>query len=385
MKIGVMLAGVNTKFWTAAAQAAEEAGFESVWLPEHLVFPVEMKGSPHAGDAHPPIPSNTPAFDALMALAAIAATTKNVRLGTNVYNIGLRHPFVTARAITTLDVISGGRVEFGIGASWLEEEWDATGLDFHTRGRRVDETIDICRRLWSEDVVEHHGEFFDFAPVMFNPKPVQQPQPSLLIGGDGAAAKRRAALVGDGWLPMNHSLEQLPGALAEINAQRAKAGRDGTTTLTVGGGIESRADVDRYRAADVDRVLVRPFMTSKEALDGIASLRRRDHRQARRLIRSTLLALEIGRALLGEGLRPFLGVVAGEHGLAVVELVRQRLRFGHAVGLAEGAEDRLDRERAVVVDLLRDLLGLGRAPHRREPRVRSGRYVPPRRRGGAWR
>ena len=119
-------------------------------------------------------------------------------------------------------MISGGRVEFGIGASWLEEEWEVTGLDFHTRGRRVDETIDICRRLWSEDVVEHHGEFFDFAPVMFNPKPVQQPQPSLLIGGDGAAAKRRAALVGDGWLPMNHSLEQLPGALAEINAQRAK-------------------------------------------------------------------------------------------------------------------------------------------------------------------
>ena len=112
MKIGVMLAGVNTKFWTAAAQAAEDAGFESVWLPEHLVFPVEMKGSPHAGDAHPPIPSNTPAFDALMALAAIAATTKNVRLGTNVYNIGLRHPFVTARAITTLDVALGrpGRV-----------------------------------------------------------------------------------------------------------------------------------------------------------------------------------------------------------------------------------------------------------------------------------
>ena len=117
--------------------------------------------------------------------------------------------------------------------------------------------------------MEHHGEFFDFAPVMFNPKPVQQPQPSLLIGGDGAAAKRRAALVGDGWLPMNHSLEQLPGALAEINEQRAAAGREGTTTLTVGGGIESLADVDRYRAADVDRVLVRPFTTSREALDGI--------------------------------------------------------------------------------------------------------------------
>jgi probable F420-dependent oxidoreductase len=269
-KIGVMLAGVNTKFWTAAAQAAEEAGFESVWLPEHLVFPVEMKGSPHAGDEHPPIPSNTPAFDALMSLAAIAAVTKDVRLGTNVYNIGLRHPFVTARAITTLDVISQGRVEFGIGASWLREEWEVTGLDFSTRGRRVDETIDICRRLWSEDVVEHHGEFFDFAPVMFNPKPVQQPQPSLLIGGDGAAAKRRAATVGDGWLPMNHSLDQLPGALAEINRMRAEAGREGTTTLTVGGSITTVADVDQYRHAGVHRVLVRPFASSREALDGIA-------------------------------------------------------------------------------------------------------------------
>ena len=270
MKIGVMLAGVNTKFWTVAAQAAEDAGFESVWLPEHLVFPVEMKGSPHAGDAHPPIPSNTPAFDALMALAAIAATTKTVRLGTDVYNIGLRHPFVTARAITTLDVLSGGRVEFGIGASWLEEEWTATGLDFATRGRRVDETIDICRRLWTDDVVEHHGEFFDFDAVMFNPKPVQQPQPSLLIGGDGTAAKRRAALVGDAWLPMNHTLEQLPAALAEINEKRAAAGRDGITTLTIGGGIDSQADVDRYRDANVDRVLVRPFTSSREALEGIA-------------------------------------------------------------------------------------------------------------------
>src|ERR1043166_2648285 len=134
MKIGVMLAGVNTKFWTAAAQAAEDAGFESVWLPEHLVFPVESGAAPPGGHPPPPIPSNTPAFDALMALAAIAATTENVRLGTNVYNIGLRHPFVTARAIATLDVLSQGRVEFGIGASWLEEEWEVTGLDLATRG-----------------------------------------------------------------------------------------------------------------------------------------------------------------------------------------------------------------------------------------------------------
>ncbi len=269
MKIGVQLAGINPKFWTAAAQAADEAGFESVWLPEHLVFPMKMSGSPHTGHADPPVQPSTPAFDALLSLAAIAATTKQIRLGTNVYNIGLRHPFVTARAITTLDVLSGGRVEFGIGSSWLEEEWDATGLDFATRGRRVDEAIDICRKLWSDDVVEFHGEFFDFDPVMFNPKPIQQPGPVLLIGGDGAAAKRRAALVGDAWLPMNHSLEELPGALREVNDRRAVAGRDGVTTLTIGGGIDDAADVDRYREAGVDRVIARPFTTSKDAIDGI--------------------------------------------------------------------------------------------------------------------
>ncbi len=269
MKIGVMLAGINPKFWTVGAQAADEAGFESVWLPEHLVFPMKISGSPHTGHAEPPVQPSTPAFDALLSLAAIAATTKHVRLGTNVYNIGLRHPFVTTRAIATLDILSAGRVEFGIGSSWLEEEWDATELDFSTRGRRVDETIDICRKLWSDEVIEFHGEFFDFDPVMFNPKPIQQPQPSLLIGGDGAAAKRRAALVGDAWLPMNHSLDQLPAALREINDARAAAGRDGTTTLTIGGGVDGPADIDRYERIGVDRVIVRPFTTSKEAIDGI--------------------------------------------------------------------------------------------------------------------
>src|SRR5439155_25079953 len=162
----------------------------------------------YTGHAEVPIPPSIPAYDVWVSLAMIAATTSTIRLGTHVYNIGLRHPFVTARGVGTLDVFSGGRVEFGIGASWLQEEWDAVGLDFPTRGRRVDETIGICRRLWSEDVIEHHGEFFDFQPVMFNPKPIQQPIP-MVVGGDSPAAMRRAATLGEGWIPMNHALEDL--------------------------------------------------------------------------------------------------------------------------------------------------------------------------------
>ena len=286
MKIGVMLAGVNTKFWTAAAQAAEDAGFESVWLPEHLVFPVEMQGSPHDGDSHPPIPSNTPAFDALDGAGgdrgdheercASAPTSTTSACATRSSPRAPSPRSTSSRA----DGSSSASARAG-----CEEEWEATGLDFSTRGRRVDETIDICRRLWSDDVVEHHGEFFDFAPVMFNPKPVQQPQPSLLIGGDGAAAKRRAALVGDGWLPMNHSLEQLPGALAEINAQRAAAGREGTTTLTVGGQhrhARRRRPLPRRRRRPRARA---PLHVVARSPRRHRPLRRRDHRQARRLTR----------------------------------------------------------------------------------------------------
>ena len=268
-KVAMMLAGVNPKFWVQASQAAEAAGFESVWVPEHLVLPVEMSGSPHTGHAEPPIPPSMPAFDAFVMLAMIASGTSSIRLGTNVYNIGLRHPFVTARAVCTLDALGGGRVELGIGASWLREEWEAKQLDFDSRGGRVDETIDVCRKLWTEDVIEHHGEYFDFEPVMFNPKPIQQPVP-ISVGGDSLAAKRRAALRGDGWLPMNHSLEQLPAAIKEVDAMRADAGRAGRTIISIGGGGKTVDDLRRYADAGVDRIIAMPYESSRTALDDIA-------------------------------------------------------------------------------------------------------------------
>src|ERR1700761_1109291 len=169
--------------WADVARAAEEAGFESAWVPEHLIMPVAMTGepnSPHEGE--PPISAATPAFDPWVQITAMATQTTTLRFGTNVYNIGLRHPFITARALTTVDAVSGGRLEFGIGASWLSQEWQAMELPFDTRGRRVDETIRIIQRLFTEDVVEHEGEFFRFQAVGFLPKPAQQPWPPMLIG-----------------------------------------------------------------------------------------------------------------------------------------------------------------------------------------------------------
>ncbi len=113
---------------------ADTLGYDSVWMPEHMVIPVRSAGSPHAGADHPPIPADVPVFDVFAYLGFLAGQTEHIHFGTQVYNIGLRHPFIVARAVATLDVVSNGRLEFGIGASWLQAEWEAVGLDFATRG-----------------------------------------------------------------------------------------------------------------------------------------------------------------------------------------------------------------------------------------------------------
>jgi len=269
VKFALSLGVLNPSGWVAVTEEADRLGFDSVWIPEHLVLPVDMGGSPHDGQDHPPIPSNIPVFDPLVYLAFLAARTERIRFGTQVYNIGLRHPFSTARAAATLDVVSGGRLDFGIGASWLRAEWDAVGLDFDSRGARVDESIDVCRRLWSEETIEHHGRFFDFDPVMFEPKPIQRPGPPLHIGGDGPAALRRAATVGDGWIPMNHSVEEIPEKVALLAELRQRAGRPGRTEVTLGAQVNGPADVERYAEAGIDRVFVKPWRKTSDALESI--------------------------------------------------------------------------------------------------------------------
>ncbi len=270
MKIGVMLGPLEPGAWVEAVRTADRLGFESVWMSEHLVVPAAMAGSPFA-DQHPPFPVDTPFFDMFAYLGFLAGQTEQIHLGTQVYNIGLRHPFTTARAVTTLDVVSGGRCEFGIGASWLQSEWTAVGLDFATRGRRVDESIDVCRRLWSERVVEHHGEFFDFGPVMFEPKPVQRPWPPLHIGGDGPAALRRAATVGDGWFPMNHPRDAIAPQARRLAQLRQAAGVPGTVEISVAlGDPDVTIDgIRRYADAGVGRVLVRPWHSGADVAAGL--------------------------------------------------------------------------------------------------------------------
>jgi probable F420-dependent oxidoreductase len=270
VKLGVALARLHPAFHAAVAEEADRLGFESVWMSEHLVFPIDMSGSPHPGDDAPPVPATTPVFDAFAALCFLAARTSRVRLGTNVYLLGLRHPFVAARAVATLDVLSGGRAEIGIGAGWLREEWSAAGLDPRTRGRRLDEALAVCKRLWSEPVVEHRGEFFAFPPVAFEPKPLQKPWPPLHVGGESEAALRRAARSADGWYGLAHDACSAAARVRRLRALRREAGREAERfEVTLGGELRAADDVKRWEDAGVDRLVVAPWRRSREAVDAL--------------------------------------------------------------------------------------------------------------------
>ena len=270
MKFGIALGAVHHHAFLEVAIEADTLGYESVWLPEHLILTAQMSRSPHPGEEHPPVPPNVPIYDAFAYLALIAAKTEHVRLGTHVYNIGLRHPFTTARGVQTLDVLSGGRLEFGIGASWLEEEWVAVGQDFKSRGRRVDEAIEICKRLWTEEEVSFKGEFFEFEPVMFEPKPIQKPWPPILVGGESKAALKRAAKHCDGWIGMNNDFERAKMLIGQLRQLLADEGRDDTNfQFCLGGAVASPDDAKRWEEIGVTRMVFAPWRRSREAVDGI--------------------------------------------------------------------------------------------------------------------
>jgi probable F420-dependent oxidoreductase len=272
VKFGVALGALNPRLHEEATLVAERLGYESVWLPEHLVFTRRMSRSPHPGDDHPPVPPDTPIYDAFAYLAYLAARTERVRLGTHVFNIGLRHPFTTARGAQTVDRLSKGRFELGIGASWLEEEWIAAELDFSSRGRRVDEAIEVCTRLWTEETITHHGEFFSFDEVAFEPKPVQAGGPPILVGGESKAALRRAARLGAGWIGMSHTFESGAAQIETLRTLLVENGRSdalATFEFVLAGPVESRADVTRWEDLGVTRMILAPWKRSSEAIDGL--------------------------------------------------------------------------------------------------------------------
>ncbi|MEV4475722.1 TIGR03619 family F420-dependent LLM class oxidoreductase [Nonomuraea sp. NPDC049504] len=260
MKFGVPLGLLHPAAWKDVAVAADELGFESVWLPEHLVFTTDLSTAHYPGATSPGIKPGTPLFDAPAYLCWLAALTSHVKLGTAVQLLALRHPFVSARAFATLDVVSAGRAVCGVGAGWYRGEWDAAGVPFESRGARLDEAIEVVRRLWSEPVVAHSGRFYSFPEVAFEPKPVQ-PHLPVLAGGESDAALRRAALLCDGWISMPHTLASIRPRLAALARLR-----EGVPVTAHAYELGSPDEVAEWAALGVERLIVRPWTRGRDAV-----------------------------------------------------------------------------------------------------------------------
>jgi probable F420-dependent oxidoreductase len=166
----------------------------------------------------------TPFPDPWTAIAAMAAVTQRLRFATFVFILPLREPIQLAKTLGTLSLLSQGRVALGAGAGWIREEFDALGIDFHTRGRRMDEMVVAMRKLWTGEVVEHHGRFFDFAPLQMSPAPGQRIP--IWFGGLSDAAMKRATSLGDGWLGIGNTPDEAAQILARLRALRREAGKE---------------------------------------------------------------------------------------------------------------------------------------------------------------
>jgi len=231
------------------AQKAETLGYESLWIPEHLAVPVTMKTPyPYSADGRFPGGPTVALHDPFVALAFVASATKRIKLGTGVFVLPLRNALAVAKAVASLDVLSNGRLLFGVGIGWLEEEFDAVGMSFKDRAPRTREAIRMMKLLWTEETPHFEGRFHHFAPLGFSPKPVQKPHPPIIFGGESEPALKRAAQLGDGWYGAGHGPEGVRSKVARLRELMGQAGRDfSRMEITVGTAPGVTLDLDTVR------------------------------------------------------------------------------------------------------------------------------------------
>ncbi len=284
------------------SRAAQDAGVDAIWVGDHVVFPRQMSS---AYDYTPTASyfqkSTDDALEAMAVLTFLAGVVTRPRLGVSVLVVPYRNPVVTAKVLTTLDVLSGGRLIFGVGAGWLEGEFEALGADYEHRGAVTDEYLEIYRRLCVDTWPRYEGRFYRLPEIGFYPKPVQKPWPPIWVGGNTDAALRRAARLGDGWHPLGLSPADIVERLGRLREHCEAVGRDvRELTLSVrtwshvGGATDELGDlpvgqgslvgeageivdqVRRYEDVGVTDIVVKPL----------------DIRSAERFRRQTMLLLD---------------------------------------------------------------------------------------------
>jgi probable F420-dependent oxidoreductase len=248
------------------ARALEERGFESLFVPEHTHIPASRRGA-----GGPELPRQySHMLDPFVSLAAAAAATTRLRLGTGICLLTERDPIVTAKAVASVDLISNGRFELGIGAGWNAEEMANHGTVFETRFRLMADRAKAMKAIWTNDEASYEGEFTRFERIWSWPKPVQQPHPPILLGGNTKHTLRRVMDFGDGWFPFGQMRFDPQVGMQRLREAAEEARRDvRSVSTTLFGGEPERGYLDRCRAAGIDRVL---FGLPSEGADAILPL-----------------------------------------------------------------------------------------------------------------
>lgn len=273
MKFGVAFANVgpmaHAEGAVALAQAAEAGGFESLWTVEHTVVPAGYESTyPYSPSGKMPGPEDSDIPDPLIWLTYVAASTSTIRLGTGILILPQRNPVVLAKEVATLDRLSGGRVELGVGVGWLEEEFDVLGISFADRGRLTDDHIGALRALWTQPEATYEGEFTSFRRAISRPQPSQAHVP-IVIGGHSKPAARRAGRLGDGFFPGRGSHEELAELIGVMRTTAEEHGRNpDAIEVTAGGrgalGSKALDEVKALADLGVARVIVPPLAYDPE-------------------------------------------------------------------------------------------------------------------------
>lgn len=217
-----------------AAQSAEQQGFDTVWSADRVVTPWEIRTPyPYAESGQFIVPPDRPFLDSFTCLAYLAGCTQTITLGISVLVLPYRHPLYWARVAASIERLAGGRLTLGVGVGWMEEEFAALGVPFKQRGAMTDEQLQILDLLWTREHTSFHGQHYSFDDVAFYPKPIQQPRMPLWVGGEGAAAQRRAGRYGDAWFPyfVNVTPAELRAGYENARREAEAAGRNADAVL----------------------------------------------------------------------------------------------------------------------------------------------------------
>jgi probable F420-dependent oxidoreductase len=260
----------NRRTLETLGRTAEDLRFHSIWAAEHVVL-FDEYGSryPYAADGRLPAGGENGVLDPFISLAFLAAVTSRIRLGTGICLVPQRNPVYTAKEAATVDYLSGGRLDFGVGIGWLREEFEALGVPWARRAERCREYVAVMQRLWCDAVSEHRGDLYDLPRCRQYPKPVQSPHPPIHFGGESDAALRRVADLGQGWYGFGLEPEAAGERLRALEKLLRERGRRRSEILVSVCPYFKRVDLDaikRYRDAGVDQVILMAFAPTEEAI-----------------------------------------------------------------------------------------------------------------------